>query len=264
MRGPQTAGPRDSPSLPVRKASPPSEHAPRARGSKQTAALRDQGAQSAFLRKPPVSAGAPPDSRALAPAPPPCPRGHSRHRGDALRLVRRDHRGRPVRRSSGVSEAAVNLATGTRGGHGKRPESPQADRGRALERLRSETRRGAGRAGPAGEDATARELRRVLRRTLICRRADAAGARRLDGGDSFPGARLALLLLTLPVYLYGGWPFLSGMVRTLRHRAANMDTLVGLGTTRRPSSSRPPRPSFRGRSPRPAPRMSITRPSESS
>ncbi|HSS44517.1 MAG TPA: copper-translocating P-type ATPase, partial [Thermoanaerobaculia bacterium] len=47
----------------------------------------------------------------------------------------------------------------------------------------------------------------------------------------FPGRDLALLAFTLPVYLWAGWPFLSGMARTLAHRTANMDTLVGLGTT---------------------------------
>ncbi len=47
----------------------------------------------------------------------------------------------------------------------------------------------------------------------------------------FPGRNLLLLVLTLPVYFWAGWPFLSGMVRTLRHRTASMDTLVGLGST---------------------------------
>jgi P-type Cu+ transporter len=47
----------------------------------------------------------------------------------------------------------------------------------------------------------------------------------------FPARDFVLLLLTLPVYFWAGWPFLSGMVRTLSHRTANMDTLVGLGTT---------------------------------
>src|SRR6266496_3173025 len=46
-----------------------------------------------------------------------------------------------------------------------------------------------------------------------------------------PARDFVLLLLTLPVYFWAGWPFLSGMVRTLSHRTANMDTLVGLGTT---------------------------------
>ncbi|HWZ85338.1 MAG TPA: copper-translocating P-type ATPase, partial [Thermoanaerobaculia bacterium] len=47
----------------------------------------------------------------------------------------------------------------------------------------------------------------------------------------FPGRNLVLLALTLPVYFWAGAPFLSGAVRTLRHRTANMDTLIALGTT---------------------------------
>ena len=48
----------------------------------------------------------------------------------------------------------------------------------------------------------------------------------------FPNRSSALLLLTLPLYLYAGWPFLRGMVRTFHHRTeTNMDTCAGLVTT---------------------------------
>jgi Cu+-exporting ATPase len=50
-------------------------------------------------------------------------------------------------------------------------------------------------------------------------------------GLRFPGRDVLLLAMTLPVYAWSGGPFLSGMARTLRRRTANMDTLVGLGTT---------------------------------
>ena len=40
-----------------------------------------------------------------------------------------------------------------------------------------------------------------------------------------------LLALTLPVYLWAGAPFLTGAIRTLSHRTANMDTLIAIGTT---------------------------------
>ena len=46
-----------------------------------------------------------------------------------------------------------------------------------------------------------------------------------------PPMNLLLLALTLPVYLWAGAPFLQGAIRTLSHRTANMDTLVGIGTT---------------------------------
>ena len=40
-----------------------------------------------------------------------------------------------------------------------------------------------------------------------------------------------LLALTLPVYFWAGAPFLTGAIRTLSHRTANMDTLIAIGTT---------------------------------
>ena len=51
------------------------------------------------------------------------------------------------------------------------------------------------------------------------------------GDIHFPGRDLVQFALTLPVYLWAGRPFLSGMVRTVRHKTANMDTLIGIGTT---------------------------------
>ena len=51
------------------------------------------------------------------------------------------------------------------------------------------------------------------------------------GDLHFPGRDVVQFALTLPVYLWAGRPFLVGMVRTLRHRAANMDTLIGIGIT---------------------------------
>ncbi|MCZ6553548.1 MAG: copper-translocating P-type ATPase [SAR324 cluster bacterium] len=45
---------------------------------------------------------------------------------------------------------------------------------------------------------------------------------------AFPGSRWVLLLLASFVYGYGGWPFLSGLVRELRERNPGMMTLVGM------------------------------------
>ena len=47
----------------------------------------------------------------------------------------------------------------------------------------------------------------------------------------FSGKNYLLLGLTLPVWVWVGWPFHQGALRNLRHRTANMDTLVSLGST---------------------------------
>lgn len=48
------------------------------------------------------------------------------------------------------------------------------------------------------------------------------------GGDVW--SRYAQLALVLPVFLWVGWTFHRGALATLRHRSANMDTLVSLGS----------------------------------
>lgn len=40
----------------------------------------------------------------------------------------------------------------------------------------------------------------------------------------------AQLLLAVPLQIYVGWPYFAGAWRSLRHAAANMDTLIALGT----------------------------------
>ena len=45
-----------------------------------------------------------------------------------------------------------------------------------------------------------------------------------------PGMNWIQLLLTLPVVLYAGAPFYAGAWSALRHRSANMNTLIALGT----------------------------------
>ncbi|WP_310386286.1 heavy metal translocating P-type ATPase [Roseateles sp.] len=39
------------------------------------------------------------------------------------------------------------------------------------------------------------------------------------------------LVLTLPIFLWGGWPFLERGLRSVLHRSPNMWTLIGIGTT---------------------------------
>jgi len=50
-------------------------------------------------------------------------------------------------------------------------------------------------------------------------------------GAEFPGSVLLLFALTLPVWLWGGWQFHRGAISATRHRTANMDTLISLGTS---------------------------------
>ena len=45
---------------------------------------------------------------------------------------------------------------------------------------------------------------------------------------SFPGDSLVLFLLSTVVYIYGGWPFLKGIVRELSTRSPGMMTLVAV------------------------------------
>jgi Cu2+-exporting ATPase len=48
---------------------------------------------------------------------------------------------------------------------------------------------------------------------------------------TFPGSDYLLLALATSVYLYGGWPFLAGIVRELRARMPGMMTLIAVAIT---------------------------------
>jgi Cu2+-exporting ATPase len=48
---------------------------------------------------------------------------------------------------------------------------------------------------------------------------------------SFPGSDYLLLALSTAVYLYGGWPFLKGIVEELRQRLPGMMTLIAVAIT---------------------------------
>src|SRR2546427_3936855 len=50
----------------------------------------------------------------------------------------------------------------------------------------------------------------------------------LRGVLAFPGARYVEFGFASAVYLYGGWPFLTGLVAELRNRLPGMMTLVGV------------------------------------
>jgi len=129
----------------------------------------------------------------------------------------------------GVDEALVNLGTGRADvrGHGLEPTRLiQAVQETGYDaRLLAETT-------PSEQARRAEEETRKLRNRTILSAALTVPVLVLSMADvHFPGRDVVLLVLTLPVYLWANRPFLSGMVRTLQHRTANMDTLVGLGTT---------------------------------
>jgi P-type Cu+ transporter len=129
----------------------------------------------------------------------------------------------------GVTAASVNLGTSR-----ARVEGEDLDTARLVEAVR---RSGYG-ASPLSDrtpdDDRAREkteVRDALRRTIVAALLTLPVLVISMAGLRFRGSEVVQLVLTLPVYLWAGWPFLAGMVRTLRNRTANMDTLVGLGTT---------------------------------
>ncbi|HYV42912.1 MAG TPA: YHS domain-containing protein, partial [Thermoanaerobaculia bacterium] len=175
------------------------------KGGKQTALFEIKSPASAFLRKPPVMTPAPPGALTAPPTP-------------ALSRVALSIEGMhcascvatiegALSAVVGVSEAAVNLATG---------RADVTGRGLNTRRLIEAVRSSGYAANPAeeeepgtAEDRTSREMRQVLRRTLFAAALTLPVLAVSMADIHFPGRDLALLLLTLPVYLYSGWPFLS-------------------------------------------------------
>ena len=129
----------------------------------------------------------------------------------------------------GVESASVNLGTGR-----AEVEGWDLDARRLVDAVRASgyDAQPVSDARPFSDDARRRrEMRDVLSRALLAAALTVPVLAISMGGLQFRGRDAVQLLLTLPVYLWAGWPFLTGTVRTLRHRTANMDTLIGLGTT---------------------------------
>ena len=82
----------------------------------------------------------------------------------------------------------------------------------------------------AAEEAETATQRAWLRRTAVAWPLGLAvmGLAFLVEGTTV--TRWAQLALTAPVQLWSGWPFLRGAVERARHRSANMDTLIAIGT----------------------------------
>jgi Cu+-exporting ATPase len=131
----------------------------------------------------------------------------------------------------GVDDASVNLGTAQAHVRGR-----GLDPSRLIEAVR-ESGYGAAPLDDAAqtpseqEAAARRQTRQMLRRTLLAAALTVPVVVVSMAGVMFPGRNLALLALTLPVYLWAGMPFLKGALQTLRHRTANMDTLIATGTT---------------------------------
>ena len=217
-------GPRGMP----KPKAPSPQPSPAGRGGRQPPLFEIKGPpKSAFLRKPPVKVGQAADG-----VPPAIPPTICRvtlaidgmHCASCVSTIEATLEG-----VTGVAEASVNLATARAEvtGRGLNPR-------RLIEAVRTAgyDARPAGEETPgAAEDRSARELQAILARTALAAALTLPVLVISMADIHFPGRDAVLLLLTLPVYVYAGWPFLSGMVRTLQHRTANMDTLVGLGTS---------------------------------
>jgi P-type Cu+ transporter len=124
---------------------------------------------------------------------------------------------RTLSATPGVERASVNLATEHR------------DRGVRSARARVRDFIGAiedlGYSVPQGEAAPAG--RAALSRPLIVAACFALPVMALGMMHRWPWIQLAL---TLPVVFYAGAPFTQGAWTALRHRSANMNTLIALGT----------------------------------
>jgi len=53
----------------------------------------------------------------------------------------------------------------------------------------------------------------------------------ISGALAFPGVQYVQLILASVIYLYGGWPFLTGLVEELKNKQPGMMTLIGLAIT---------------------------------
>jgi cation-transporting ATPase V len=136
---------------------------------------------------------------------------------------------RVLGRQPGVASAEVNFATG------KARVAPDGavavgDLEAAVERIGYRiTPVGAGGTGDPERRAEAAWRRRLLVAGPLAL-ALVALAMAPGGAMGEPWGRLAALALATPVQFWVGWPFLREAARRARRRAANMDTLIAMGT----------------------------------
>ncbi len=151
-----------------------------------------------------------------------------------------DHVERALKKVDGVQDAVVNLATEKAVVGYDTTLSDAGSLIRAVEKAGYKARLVeapfAGKPAQRGEATVALERRRSeelrqLRRLLILSGALTLPVVLLNMfGMSWRWSGPILFLLTLPVWLYGGWMFHWGAARALASRTVNMDTLVSVGT----------------------------------
>src|ERR1700732_3251908 len=140
---------------------------------------------------------------------------------------------RILSRQPGVESVYVNYATsGARVVLAEQPTDPAALRD-AVEQIGYRlTPLETGTPGDAGGEETAAE-RAWLHRVIVgWPLALAVGYLAMFSGTlrAQPWVHWVEFVLTTPVQFYVGWPFLREAARRARHRAANMDTLIAMGT----------------------------------
>ncbi|MGH9215149.1 MAG: heavy metal translocating P-type ATPase [Acidimicrobiales bacterium] len=144
---------------------------------------------------------------------------------------------RTLERQPGVRDAAVNLATA----HARVVVDPSApgldDLVRAVEAigygLAPATPAAASEPGDEAQAADAAEAAAQagwLRRTALAWPLGLAVMALAFVVEDSTATRWLQAILATPVQFWAGWPFLAGAARRLRHRSANMDTLVAVGT----------------------------------
>jgi Cu+-exporting ATPase len=143
---------------------------------------------------------------------------------------------RRLTNAGGVRSASVNFATGrARVEYDRRATAPSHLIG-AVEEIGY----GASDAGEEGaadrEQEAARTEQAQLRRRFLVAAALSAPVLLVAMSHgriemfNVPWINWAQLVLTLPVVCYSGWPFYRGALLALKHRAADMNTLIATGT----------------------------------
>jgi copper-transporting P-type ATPase V len=140
---------------------------------------------------------------------------------------------RILSRQAGVASAEVNYATsGARVMLAEQPTDPDALRA-AVEQIGYRlTPLEAGTQVDAGGDEAAAERAWLHRAIVGWPLALAVGYLAMLSGTlrTQPWVQWVEFALTTPVQFYVGWPFLREGARRARHRTANMDTLIAMGT----------------------------------
>src|SRR5262249_36380775 len=140
-----------------------------------------------------------------------------------------------LRRIEGVQEANVNFAARSAAvEYDPQRTDPQSlaqavrDAGYGAEGARDAGAQAAGRDSEqqAREEAYRDLTRRLLAAVVFGLPVTLLAMLHLD----FPGSHWIQLLLTTPVMLYSGRPFFVGARDALRRRAADMNTLIAMGT----------------------------------